>query len=243
MSIIKTGNTFLFPPLRLASQVGRRLAESISGILNSLDRRTVRLVLRLKWKHSQKAVAERIRAFEATEDDSAWQLLYACGRIENPKVKAQLFMQAMEEMHHAEVFRGLYEESSGSKLRKMSVPRKAIFQEGAAWKLFAYCAVGEASAARRFQHIADGLPAGPFQSSLRKILKEEEGHVELAADLGSLTGKTDGEIKRELARVKLVRAWESWLRLGRNLTNFMSRSLLSITYFGMGWWLKPKEDL
>lgn len=213
------------------------------GLTNLLDRWVVRLVLNLKWKKSKSAVEERIRAFEATEDDSSWQLLYACRRIADGKTKADLLMQAMEEAHHAEVFRGLYEESCGSALKKLPVQRKPLFQDGQAWKLFAYCAVGEAAAARRFRHIAEGLEPGKFKNSLEKILKEEEGHVELAADLSSLTGKSGAELKREIFRIKAIRAGETWLRIGRSITSQASKLLLTLTYFGIGWWLKPKESL
>jgi hypothetical protein len=226
------------PPVRLR----RKILERVAGFINQLDRGLVRLVLLLRWKRESGAAEERIRAFEATEDDSAWQLLHACTRIADPSVKARLFLQAMEEAHHAEVFRGLYEESSGKKLRKLQVVRKPIFQPEAPWKLFAYCAVGEAAAASRFRHIAEALPPGRFREALQKILAEEEGHIGLAEALVSLSGRTAGEVNAEIARIRLVRAWESWLRFGRGLSGLVSRGLLNASYFLMGWWLRPKEE-
>lgn len=241
MSISKTGSTFPDLVTGSLSGAGRRGGEVFSGIVNRLDRGIVRLVLLLCWKRNHEAAAERIRAFEATEDDSSWQLLFACERMDDPQVKARLFLQSMEEAHHAEVFRGLYQQASGRKLRKLNVPRKPIFRAGEAWRMFAYCAVGEAAAARRFRGIADALPEGEFQTALRKILEEEEGHIGLAEDLVGLTGKCATEVKREIARIKTVRAWEAWLRVGRGVTNLASRVLLNVAYFTMGWWLKAKE--
>lgn len=208
---------------------------------SNLDRWAVRLVLSLHWRKSS-VVAERIKTFEATEDDSAWQLLHACTKIEAPKMRAKLFLQAMEEMHHAEVFRALYKQTSGKTLDKIKVPRKALFQSQEPWKLLAYCAIGESSAARRFRHIAEHLDAGPFQTSLQKILEEEEGHIELANHLVEDTGASASQVRWELRRIQAVRVWESWLRIGRTVTAFTSRIFLSLTYFGIGSWLRKGED-
>ncbi len=212
-----------------------------NNLFNQLDRWVVRLILRFQWKRNEKLVQERIQVFEATEDDSAWQLVHAASQIEDPKIKAELFFQSLEEAHHSEVFRGLYEENAGKKLKKISVERKPIFQKEAPWKLFAYCSVGEAAAASRFRHIADHLEPGNLQKSLSKILAEEEGHIELAQDLASLTGRDAQEVKKEVRKIRLQRAWEAWLRAGRKITLAFSRLLLSGTYFAIGWWLKPKE--
>lgn len=209
-------------------------------IIHRLDRWVVRMVLLFQWRGNNHLVEERIRVFEATEDDSSWQLLHAAQSIRDPKMKADLFLQSMEEAHHAEVFRGLYQESSGRKLKKMNVARNPIFDPQAPWKLFAYCAVGESAAASRFRHIAEALPAGSFKRSLEKILEEEEGHIELAEDLVSLTGQDQRLVNREIRAIRARRAWEAWLRAGRTITQAVSRGLLSLTYFAIGWWLKPR---
>lgn len=210
-------------------------------IIHRLDRWVVRMVLLVQWKGNSRLVEERIRVFEATEDDSSWQLIHAAKSISNPKMKADLFLQSLEEAHHAEVFRGLYQESSGKKLKKMNVARNPIFQPQAPWKLFAYCAVGESAAASRFRHIAESLPEGSFKRSLEKILQEEEGHIELAEDLVSLTGQDQRLVDQEIRAIRLRRAWEAWLRAGRTITQALSRALLSLTYFAIGWWLKPRS--
>ena len=208
----------------------------------TFDRWAVRLVLALRWRRNQKVIAERIRDFEATEDDSAWHLLSACSRdAQDPAVRAELFMQAMEETHHAEVFRALYKHAAGVKLDKVKVERKPIFVPGEEWKLFAVCAVGEAAAAARFRNIAEGLEPGAFKTSLQKILEEEEGHIELANDLAALTGRSHQELNAEMRMIKIRRAWETWLRIGRKVTVHASRLLLSLAYYTLGAWLKPRR--
>jgi hypothetical protein len=206
----------------------------IATLTNEFDRIFVKLLVRGGWKNSPARISKRIQSFEATEDDSAWQLLHAASRLKDPRIKAQLFLQAMEEAHHAEIFRALYKQTSGTQLTKVSVERKPIYYGQEAWKLFAFFAVGEKSAARRFRSIADQLEDGPFRTSLTKILEEEEGHVEMANELTSVTGQSAKAIRQELMLVKLRRAGEAWLRLGRHLTSIISRVLLNIAYYTIG---------
>src|SRR5947209_5843300 len=122
-----------------------------------LDRVFVRLLITLRWRRSPERLLGSIRDFEATEDDSAWHLLQASQQERKPLLRARLFTQALEESHHAEVFRSLYRSLSGEALRKRSVPRKRLFSAAEGWKLLVFCAVGERAAARRFQSIAEGL--------------------------------------------------------------------------------------
>jgi rubrerythrin len=203
-------------------------------LVQTLDRWMVGLLVRTGWKKDNHKVLERIQAFEATEDDSAWQLLYAASRLSAPKMKAQLFLQALEETHHAEIFRSLYRQSSGHALQKTSVERRPLLRPREPWKLFAYFAVGEKSAARRFRLIAEQLDDGPFRRSLVKILEEEEGHIEIAGELVRMTGQTPEAIATELKSVRVRRACETWLRLGRHITSAISRALMTGVFFLMG---------
>lgn len=198
------------------------------------DHFLVKVQMRLGWSADGRGMLESIRQFEATEDDSAWHLLSAAGRAEDPALAARLFAQALEESHHAEVFRDLYRRVGGRALDKASVERVPLFAGEPLWKLLVFCAVGEKSAARRFQSIANNLPAGEFRASLTKIIAEEAGHVHLATDLLAKTGQPLAVVRAETRAIKLRRLREAWLRAGRALTLLLSRALLALIFHVIG---------
>lgn len=77
----------------------------MSSVLNLLDQIKVFLGVRGLWKLFPSHRIKCLLQFEATEDNSAWQLLWACNQLNNPEQKAELFSQFLEEAHHAELFR------------------------------------------------------------------------------------------------------------------------------------------
>src|SRR3954466_8772322 len=95
----------------------------------ALDRWIAGVTVRGFWRKNPKAILARIQSFEATEDDSAWQLLHAAAALPEPHVKAQLFLQSMEETHHAEIFRALYKQSAGRPVPKISVERRPLLNK------------------------------------------------------------------------------------------------------------------
>ena len=211
-------------------------------MLALIDNLFVKVVMWLGWKQNDSRILESISNFEATEDDSAWHLLKASEAAlthnADPKTAAQLFEQSLEESHHAEVFRALYKQMSGKALNKESVERVPLYPPNELWKLFVFCAVGEKSAAQRFNSIAINLPESEFKTSLAKIIEEESGHVHLAEDLFDKTSKTEFEIKKEMTKIKLTRASQSWMRIGRKITEFLSVLILKSFYYLLGGVLK-----
>ena len=207
----------------------------------ALDRWFAGITVRGLWRKNPKAILARIQSFEATEDDSAWQLLYAAAALPEPRAKAQLFLQSLEETHHAEIFRALYKQSAGRPMDKILVERTPLLRKDQPWKLFVYFTIGEKAAARRFRAIADQLVDGPFRRSLEKILDEEEGHVEQAGEMAALTGQSENAIRLEAKLVQLRRAGESWLRLGRKMSSLISRAILSGAYYTLGYLLRERR--
>lgn len=201
-------------------------------MLNLIEKIKVFIMVRIIWNVFPSKKLEMIRQYEATEDDSAWQLLYGMKQIDDPGQKAELFTQALEEAHHAELFRELYKKETKQKLHKVSYEKKPLYaQKKHAWKLFVYCLIGEESAAKRFDHIANHLPQGAMRSTLQGIVADEIGHIHKAKELINVEGIAQDKIAKEINQINLRRFKEAWMRSGRHITTWITDMLLLCLYF------------
>lgn len=205
----------------------------------------VRLMVSLTWRLSRRRMLGSLRLFAATEADSAWQLAYAAARAPEPERKAELFGQVLEEMRHADEFRRLCKDMSETVVAPLRYERKPLYPAAAdVWRFYAYCQVGEAAAARRFKHIHDATRVPAVKEVLRRILRDEAQHVHGAeAMLGAVEGVSDAERRAELVRIKARRAWEAWLRAGRNIADVVAVGILSVVYAAVGpvGWLAARQ--
>ncbi|MES2854458.1 MAG: ferritin-like domain-containing protein [Bdellovibrionota bacterium] len=207
----------------------------MARLIDSLERFKVSVWVKVLWRLKPSARLEAIRRFEFTEDDSAWQLLRGAHVAKNPTEAAVLFSQAIEETKHAEEFRRLYADLSGKKVRRLSLERTALVTNPEDIdRLFAECAVGEASAAERFKALARSEFDPRMKRLLLRILADEAAHVTNAENQISENpqrSKTEKSIRRR--RLK-----EAWLRSGRELTGSLSTLLVAIVYFALGGWFR-----
>lgn len=195
----------------------------------------VRLLVKYNWGLSKARYLESLRLFSATEADSAWQLLYAADRVADPAQRADLFGQVLEETSHAEMFKRLYNEASPRQLVPAQYEREALYwDKDDMWRFFVYCWVGEQDAADRFTHIRNATDDPRLAETLDRILADEVGHVHGAQELLKELGITPEQLKGERRRIRLRRAWESWLRTGRTLSDAASTALLSAVYYLVG---------
>lgn len=196
--------------------------------------------IKIIWKVFPKKIPAAIRLYEATEDDSAWQLLYGMKLVEDHKKRAELFAQAVEETHHGELFRNLHAEMFQEKFHKFTNKKFPLYRgKENAWRLFVYCLIGEADAAERFDQIQKFLPEGPFKNVLKQIVADEIGHIHKAKLLLKADGKNNREINKEIQKITWNRLKEGWMRAGRQVTSFIIDLLLTIIYFVMGLLFSP----
>ena len=200
----------------------RRLLEKIS----------VRLSLAITWRRRGKKAAA-IRGFQATEADGVWHLHRGLSRIEDPKLRAILFTHSLEEDSHAEEFGHVYKAYTDQIVPMANYERDDLYgSEIALWRSLAFVHVGEEDATGRFRAIAQALPPGdPLRGSLSKIVEDEEGHVDLTAQLLARLGANPREVKRHYTRVRLTRLWQAWLRTGKAAIDSLATVLLSLVYF------------
>lgn len=205
-------------------------------MFSRFEKLKVWFLLQVTWKRSQEKQLESIRLFASTEADSAWQLYYALSKLSNLEQQAELFAQALEETHHAEKFSALYKQMTPTAPVALKYEKKLLYEKSEdMWKLFVYCLIGEADAAHRFKYIAQFIKPGPIRTTLEEIVEDECGHIEKAdALIESQTQLSQKEIKKELRQIRWRRFYESWLRSGRQVTDFFASLLLSSVYFAIG---------
>jgi len=200
-----------------------------------LEALRVKILVKLTWGLSRERYLDSLRLFSATEADSAWQLLYAADRVDDPEQRADLLGQVLEETHHAELFKRLYNENSDRQLVPARYEREALYWDKAEmWKFFIYCYVGEEAAATRFTHIKNASTDARLNAVLASILADEVGHVHGAEEAISDLPISKEQFKSETRKIRLKRLWEAWLRTGRNLSDLASSAILSALYYPVG---------
>lgn len=203
-------------------------------MISSVERIKIWGAVRFGWSRPGRKL-DAIRGFEATEADGVWHLRRAIDAIDDSELKAIVFTHSLEEEAHAEEFNRVFKESSPVGKSAPRYERKVLYgPDEPAWKSFAFVHVGEVDATDRFRRIQSNLDDGPLRDALKTIVDDEEGHIDLTHDLLLRMGATEPEIKREVRRVRLIRAWEGWLRSGKRITDVLVSFQLSIVYYLFG---------
>lgn len=197
-----------------------------------LEKISIRLSLATTWRRPGRKAAA-IRGFQATEADGVWHLHRGLSRINDPKLRAILFTHSLEEDSHAEEFGHVHKAYTDQIVPMRNYERDDLYgSEIALWRSLAFVHVGEEDATGRFRSIAEALPPeDPLRGSLMKIVDDEEGHVDLTAELLERLGASPREVKRQYARVRLARLWQAWLRMGKGAIDSLATVLLSVVYF------------
>jgi rubrerythrin len=198
-----------------------------------IERWTVRLAVRWFWRDPA-AVAEAVRGFQATEADGVWHLRQSIRAVRDPRVKAVMFAHSLEEESHADEFAAIYGAYARAPFAPRHYEREALGARDAGWRAMAFVHVGEHDATARFRLLADALPDGPLRASLRRIVNDEAGHVDLTESMLLRLGATAPEARAEQRRVRLRRAWDAWLRAGKRVVNVVAEALLSAVYLLAG---------
>ena len=204
-------------------------------MLNFFDKVKIFIATNVVWKIIPTKKLETLRMFEATEDDSSWQLLCGMNLVESHWEKAELFVQAIEEAHHAELFRQLFNSESSLKFIKVQTEKRLLYtKKSDSWKLPIYCLIGEDAAVKRFQNIVDVSKNEGINKTLKKIIADEVGHIHKAKELIKVDGKDQKEVNREMRKILRQRFYESWLRSGRKITDLVVSVILLLIYLFPG---------
>lgn len=197
-----------------------------------LERLKVGLSVRFGWRLPGR-LAQAVRGFQSTEADGVWHLHHGLRRLTDARQRASVFLHALEEESHADRFVSVYERVSDDVFVPEHFEREPL-AAGPVWKTFAYVHVGEEEATTRFRLIRDATAPGPLKDALGKIVGDEEGHVDLTHQMLLKLGATEAQIRREVLAIRLRRAWERWLRVGKRSADFVATVLLSALYYLTG---------
>lgn len=215
------------------TSIPARWLAALTRLSELRERLGVALAVRLG--SSPAHVAEVIRGFQATESDGVWHLHRGIRKVESPRERAIVFGHCLEEEAHADAFADTYGRVTDGVFRPVHFERQDLdSRQSPAWKTFAYVHVGEIDATQRFRVLAETLPPGALRSCLETVVGDEEGHVDLTFGMLERLGAAPAAIRREVRRVRLRRAWEAWLRLGRGAIDRLATAALSLAYFAAG---------
>ncbi len=197
-----------------------------------LKKLAIRSVTPLSWRHSSTRLGNSLQRFSQVEADSAWQMLQALEACDDPSFQAKLFNNALEEVHHAALFAGVARDFSSTPLPVAARHRRAIYDRTRGLTEFeAHHFVGEADVYRQFLSYAKAAQFDRIRELFLQIRGDEDEHQKLAyAELIKLTG-SKWRTRHLIARVRLRRAYEAWLRLGRAMGDVVSTALLTAIYF------------
>ncbi len=193
------------------------------------------------WSTSRKRTASALLRFQSTEIDSAWQNLYILNNAQHdPRYCAKMFQHVLEEIHHAALFSNLAKNYSDDLLPIPSAERDPLYLNGldnqrALKNFFTYEYIGEADVSHQFSTYERAAPFDDIKKVFGRLRIDEMGHVRYTKSVFYELVSNRWERFTLLFKIRLKRAYETWLRLGNTIGIIPSEVLLRIVYFTFGW--------
>lgn len=189
---------------------------------------------KLRRRILRKRLPQVLKNFNAVEDDGVWHLKQAFHYSDSKKAKNVLLQHILEERHHADVLKRLYDLESRQRFTPAHFNRARLYSDFSDWKTMAYIHQGEIDAVKKFSKIVQASDHAQLKSELGKIIEDEEGHCHstdgLIADFG--VGKRD--LEKELSRIRRIRFKQNWLTMGNKIGLFVFDLFATLLYFLLG---------
>jgi hypothetical protein len=193
-----------------------------------------RLIARL-WRSYPRLQAKAVRRFQSVEADGVWHLFQVLQQTTDPRERAKVFQHVLEEDSHAELFRDVFCSENSECFQPLQSPRSELTPGGfEAWRAFVHVHVGEVSATRRFTALSRALPEGPLSSALKRIVRDEEGHIGLTEELARHLQVEERKVASELLAVRWSRFIGSLRQLALQAMNQITGFLLIVGYWLLG---------
>lgn len=179
----------------------------------------IRWLLPLTWRLDESQKVRVLQEFAQTELDSAWQSVYALGRVKQPGLRALLFMHAFEELFHSDLF------AQAAKRKARAIPVLPLTRREpllplemptltASTEFFAFLAIGESEIQRDFGEYERALPDEDVRALFKKIRVDEEYHAE---DSGRALEQLSAEAGLSLPLIRVrhlgALAWKRYVSL------------------------------
>lgn len=193
----------------------------------------------LVWKLAPRRRARAMREYSLIEKDSGCQILDALGLVADPKTRAELFQQVLEEFHHADLFENACRELADAPVGTPVVTRDSLLAPGAGPEalldLVAYVHVGEAAVDEDFGEYAGAPIDREIARAFARARADERQHV---ADsyrlLGRFDGGKPGRARWALFKARALRAWRTYVRAMRAIGEVPLAAVLTALYAAAG---------
>lgn len=213
----------------------------------------IRVVAPLVWKGDAR-IAAKLLDFSATEAGSALDMLKAAELSLEPEHRRLFFRHAMDEARHAQLFRaaaaelatrgtGREFESRISEYSSIRARRLNLFHNLGRDRFLAFVCLAERRGYAHFLALRAHFRGRPeLEALFARIAKEEVFHCKYSARLLG-TGPSP---RRAFAYARVMRAWNAWRRMGRQIGDRVAQALLVLLYLTavppfalLERWLKP----
>jgi rubrerythrin len=173
--------------------------------------------------------------FSVTEADSAWHFLHALSHVDQPTIRARLFNNALEELHHASLFEQAALEEARTPVHSPTRERGSIYnpQKGLQ-HFYAFVYVGERDVYDQFDAYASAIDTGSVKNIFSYLKEDEEGHMEFAEQRLAAMDMNQRAVLRQVGAIRRQRLLESSRRGLRLVSDLVATLLLGTIYLSLG---------
>jgi rubrerythrin len=195
----------------------------------------IRLALPFSWRLFPQRRAEVLQRFSVTEADSAWHFLHALSQVDQPPIRARLFNNALEEVHHASLFAEAARGEASEVLHLPTAERDTIYDPRQGLQHFyAYVYVGEKEVYDQFDAYAGAIGSRAESRIFSQLKEDEAGHMQFAEQRLAEMGVNRSGVMAQVRTIRRQRLLQSLGRGFRGVSDTMMTLVLGTIYFSLG---------
>ena len=202
-------------------------------MIGLMRRFAIRSVLKVRWRMQPGSLASTLGRFSEVEADSAWHFARAADFLQRPEHRAAMLATALEETHHAFLFRKIASRS-GARHGSSGLARKTLVASAADIPGFlAYSHISEGLVHGEFCAIAAASGDRAVADVLDAISTDESGHEDGAEQM--LHEIVPAEtLKRAMRKARWRRRWDDWMHVAHTIGKLNAMLWLSLIYLILG---------
>jgi rubrerythrin len=202
-------------------------------MINLFRKLAIKTVLRVRWRLQPRSLAKTLARFSDVEADSAWHFGNAADLLEHPIHRAAMIATAVEETHHAYLFKNLATRDGGDP-GASGLARKQLLGSAADLPRFlAYTHISEGRIHQEFSVIARASVDADVKATIASISADEGAHEEDARQM--LREVISPQVlERAIHHAKWKRTYDDWMFAVGGLGHLNSTIWLSLVYLALG---------
>lgn len=207
-------------------------------MIGLIRRFAIRSVLQARWRMQPRSLASTLGRFSEVEADSAWHFTRAVDFLEHPKHRAAMLATALEETHHAFLFRRIAARG-GARHTNSGRARKTLVASSADIPGFlAYSHISEGLVHGEFSAIAAASGDAAVAGVLAEIGADESGHEDGASEmLHEIVPRET--LARAIRKARWRRRWDDWMFVAHSIGKLNAMLWLSLIYLVLGGFAAP----